>query len=402
MAYTVNSGNVDTADPTANTDIRSVAKAMSYLDQDNTQFTTMLQRMPSEQIAHWKHEWPEDQLLPQHTSLAASITSGATVITVTTDEGVIARAGDVALCTITGERMLITNQYASAWSVVRGFGGTAGTSSVSAGAKMVIVGNTNEQNAAAPTAIITARTINYNYSGIFRDVLDFAGTTEVLQYYGEEGGLFSSEKRKKLIEHKWRQERAAFWGARAYTTGSNGKPQTSTGGLFDFISTNRTNVSASLGTSEFQDILRVALQYGNRARKVLFVAPLVAQVLSSFLSANWVRATPQDTVWGVSVDYVVSGAFAGREIPVVVKTDWMRFGEVGGFDPGSCGFIVDMDNVARLPLVRNGVNRDTHFRDNIQNPDIDGHKAEYLTEVAYRFQVEQSHSLFYNVLVAAA
>ncbi len=56
MAYSVNTGNVSTSDPAASTDIRSVAKAMSYLDQDNSQFVTMLQRMPEEQIAHYKHE----------------------------------------------------------------------------------------------------------------------------------------------------------------------------------------------------------------------------------------------------------------------------------------------------------------------------------------------------------
>lgn len=401
MAYTLNTGNVDTADPTANTDIRSVAKAMAYLDQDNTQFVTMLQRMPEEQIAHYKHEWPEDQLLPQHTALSASISNSVAAIPVTTSEAEIARPGDVVANTLTGERMLITNVYTSAWSVVRGFGGVAGTSSASTNAKMVIVGNTNEQNAAAPTAVITARSINYNYSGIFRDVLDYAGTTEVLQYYGEEGGQFNSEKKKKLIEHKWRQERAAFWGARAYTTGTNSKPQTSTGGLFDFISTNKVDASGSLTAPELQDVLRRALQYGNRSRKVMFAGPLVAQVIGQHLADSWVRATPQDKVWGVSVDYLVSAAFAGKTIPVVVKADWMRFGEAGGYDPGASAFIVDMDYVARLPLVRNGVNRDTHFRDNIQNNDVDGHKAEYLTEVAYRFANEKAHTLLYNVLYKA-
>lgn len=401
MAYSLNTGNVDTSSPAANTDIRSVASAMAYLDKDNTQFVTMLQRMPEENIAHYKHEWPEDQLLPQYTALSATISNSVTTIPVTTSEGQIARAGDVVMCTVTGERMLVTTVGASAWTVIRGFGSVAGTSSASVNAKMVIVGNTNEQNAAAPSAVITQRSLNYNYSGIFRDVLDFSGTEEVLQYYGEEQGLFASEKRKKLIEHKWRQERAAFWGARSYTTGTNGKPQTSTGGLFDFITTNKTDVSASLTAPELQDILRRALQYGNRSRKVMFAGPLVAQVIGQHLADSWVRATPQDKVWGVSVDYVVSAAFAGKQIPVVVKADWMRFGEAGGFDPGASAFIVDMDYVARLPLIRNGVNRDTHFRDNIQNNDVDGHKAEYLTEVAYRFSNEKAHSLFYNVLYKA-
>ncbi len=116
----------------------------------------------------------------------------------TTDEGLIARPGDVARITSTGEGVIITAVAASQWTVVRGFGGTAAATAAS-GAKVVIVGNMNEQNAAAPTAVITKRTVSYNYSGIFRDVLDYAGTTEVLEFYGEPEGAFRSEKRKKLI-----------------------------------------------------------------------------------------------------------------------------------------------------------------------------------------------------------
>lgn len=399
MGYSVNTGNVDTSDPTSDTIPRSVRNTMAYLDEDNTQFTTMLMRMPEETTHHYKTEWPEDQLLPQHTALSASCTNSATTLNVTSNEGEIARPGDVGRICSTGEGFIITTVGASAWTVVRGFGGVSGATAAS-GAKVVIVGNMNEQNAAAPTAVITARTVSYNYSGIFRDTLDVAGTTEVLNLYGEPEGLFRSEKRKKLLEHKWRQERSIFFGARGYTTGPNGKPWTSAGGAIEFITTNRVDISGSLTRAELQDTLRTALQYGNRRRKVMFCGPLVAQLIGSFLQDNWVRATPSDKVWGVSVDYVVSAAFAGAQIPVVVKGDWMRFGEGSAREYGSSGFIIDMDHVSRLPLVRNGVNRDTHFRDNIQNPDVDGHKAEYLTEVTYRFSNEKAHTYFYNALYA--
>ena len=399
MAYSVDTGPVDTSDPNSDTIVRDVADAMSYLDQDNTQFTTMLQRLPSESAHHWKVEWPEDQLLPQHTALSATISNSVTTIPVTTSEGEIARPGDVVRNTLTGEGMLITTVGASAWTVVRGFGGVSAASSATANAKMVIVGNANEQYASAPIAVITERTVSHNYSGIFRDTLDFAGTTEILQFYGE-GDIVKTEKRKKLIEHKWRQERAAFFGAKGYTTGSNGRPWTSTGGLIDFITTNRVDISGSLSRAELQDTLRTALQYGNRSRKVMFISPLGSQVIGTFLQDNWVRAKPTDTVWGVNVDYVVSAAFAGKRIPVVVKADWMRFGEntAGGY--GGVGFIVDMDYVARLPLKNHGKSRDTRYRENIQTPDVDGFKAEYLTEVAYRWANEKAHTYFYNVAYA--
>jgi len=56
VAYSVNTGNVDTADPTSTTIVRDVRNTMTYLDEDNTQFTTMLMRMPASNVHHYKFE----------------------------------------------------------------------------------------------------------------------------------------------------------------------------------------------------------------------------------------------------------------------------------------------------------------------------------------------------------
>lgn len=56
MTISTNVGNVSTADPTGDTIVRDVRNTMAYLDQDNTQFTTMLMRMPQESAHHFKIE----------------------------------------------------------------------------------------------------------------------------------------------------------------------------------------------------------------------------------------------------------------------------------------------------------------------------------------------------------
>lgn len=395
MAYSVNTGVVTTASPTTSTDIRDVSDAVAYLDVDNTQFTTMTVRMPQEPTGHWKKEWVEDQLLPNHTALSATISNSLTDIPVTTDEGQIAKSGDVARNSLTGEAFLINSAWASSWSVTRGFGGTvAAVSSASVNAKLVIVGNVNEQYAGSPTAIITKRSLNYNYTGIFRNTMEFAGTQRALSYYGD-GSIEREEKRKKLIEHKWLLERAAFFGARANSTGSNGRPMTSAGGLNEYITTNRATSVGTLDKATLQDRLRDALQYGDRNRKVMFAAPLVVQVLGELIQDNWVRATPDENVFGVKADFVISAAFGAR-IPVYTKADWMRYGEASG-NYGGYAFLVDMSSVRRCPLKGQGVNRDTHFRDNIQTPDADGRKAEYLTEVTWKFANEKAHAVWTGI-----
>lgn len=388
MPVTMISGVNYTSSPVANELRVDMRDKIAMLDPDTTQFTTMLMHpdVDQERAKSFKVEWLTDQLMPRVSALAASAASGDTNLTLTTNEGNYFRAGDIVRLSLTGEAMRVTAAGASAITVVRAIGSVAAASAASGStAKVIIVGHANQQGATMPTRLVTQRVADYNYTQIHRHSYGFSETALATQWYG--GSLQAKERKKKAVEHKWGIELASFFGARSYSSSSG--PISTAGGLVEYISTNVTSAS-TLDKATLQTFLRNGLEYGNRNMKILFASPMICQVISTLLQDNWVRANPDETIWGVHVDYVISNAFGAR-VPVVCKGDWKRFGEGTSGQYGSYGFLVDMGNVQLAPL------RDTELKLNRQAPDADEQSEEYISEVSLKVEQEQTHSLLKNV-----
>lgn len=394
MATTILDVRVDTADPLSNRLKVDMHEPIRQLDVDTNQFSTMLMdsRLASETAESYVKEWMHDNYLPRVLSLGASATSAATALTTGTGEAAYAKSGDILRIPSSGEAVRVTAaNNTTGLTVVRGVGGTAASSAASGGSgTLIIVGGSNGQGATLPVRMITQQTRNYNYTQITRDAYGYTRTAVQSSWYSE--GLLEYERKKKAVEHKTNLENTLFFGPRAYSANSqSGHPQGQSGGLIEFISTNITTAgtAGTFDKGEAQDFLRTGLQYGSN-RKVLFAAPIVAQVLSEFLQDNWVRATPGERLFGAKVDAIISGAF-GTEIPVVVKRQWGAYGTGTANQYGSSAFLVDMDSVRLAPMQRT-----VNLR-NRQAPDVDGVDEEYLTEQTLIVMQEQHHSLLQDV-----
>ena len=383
---TILSGLVDTADPVAAELKVDMREKIADLDPDTSQFTTMLMKLPQERANSFKVEWLNDELMPLVSALAASATSADTNLQVTTGEGAYFKAGHIIRNVLTGEPMRVTGAAASSITVVRAIDGSTAVSSASADAKLVIVGGSNEQGATAPTALITQRATNYNYTQIIRNSYRFTNTAKATAWYG--GPLEAKERRKKAVEHKWEIENMLFFGARSYSAGTN-NPRHSSGGLLQFVTAESD--TDTLDEVELQTFFRHGLEYGSK-RKVFFCAPLVAQVISSFVEEDF-QARPGDNIHGVKVDGVISGV-SGQQIPVIVKREWKRYGEAAG-QYGTYGVLVDLDYVQLAPL------RDTALLGNRQANDADESMAEYLTEVSLKVERPEVHRWLVDVTGAA-
>lgn len=164
----------------------------------------------------------------------------------------------------------------------------------------------------------------------------------------------------------------------------------------EFISTNITDAGGTFDKGELQDFLRSGLEYGSK-RKVLFAAPIVAQVCSEFLQDNWVHARPDENVFGVKVDFVISGV-AGTRIPVVVKNDWKRYSEGSGKHIGSRAYLVDMEAVSlrKAKPARRGP-RWCAYNESIQANDKDSFAGEFLSEFTLLVKTEKAHALLTGV-----
>ena len=384
MAITVNSGLVDSEDPLSDERKVDMREKIAMLDQDTTQFSTLLMKLPQERAKSFKVEWMNDELMPQITAVTASAASDGTNLAVTTSEGSYFRAGDVLRIVDTNEPVRVTTAAASSLTVVRAIDGSTAASIPNA-AKLLRVGSSNAEGATLPAAVVAERAANYNYTQIFRDSFRFSETANATQYYG--GGQYEKEAKKKAIEHKWQIENMLFFGARSTSTSANAPLRTS-GGLLQYVTSESD--TDTLDETELQTFFRHALEYGS-SRKVFFCAPLVMQVISSFLEED-INARPGDNVHGVKVDAVISGV-SGQRIPCIVKKEWKRYGESAG-QFGTYGVLVDLDYVQLAPL------RDTKLLPNRQARDADEIAAEYLSEISVK--VERPETMRWLVDVTGA
>lgn len=385
MAVTINSGLVDDSDILSNERVIDMSEIVGRLETEMTQFTTALMKVRSKAAHSSKVEWLEDRLFPRLSALAASATSAASSISVTTDEGAYFNVGDLVRNTLTGEAYEVTGVTTDSVGIARSVGTVAAASSASAGAQLVIIGNASLQGADTPTSKVVERTAVYNYTQIFRRSFSFTRTLTQSNLYT--GGEPNYERKKKGIEHKSDLEHGLFFGARDLDTGG-AEPQGFMGGLVEYLTTNLHDAGGALTATELDTFLQTDLQYGNQ-NKVIFASPTVARVISTFARDNWTRATPSNTVWGVKVDGLVSGAY-GYELPVFVKREWGAYSAANnGY--GSRAFVVDMDKVRIRPL------QPTVLLRNRQGNGQDRVTEEYLTETSFEIHNEAAHAMIYGV-----
>ena len=383
MAVGINSGLVDDSDILSNERVIDMSDIIGQLETDFTQFTTALMKVRSKPAHSSKVEWLEDRLFPRLSALAASATSAATSIDVTSGEGVYFNVGDVVRNQVTGEAYEVTGVTTDAVGVTRTIGSVAAASSASA-AQLVIIGNASLQGADTPTAKVVERTAVYNYTQIFRHSYSFTRTLTQSNLYT--GGEPNYERKKKGVEHKRALESSLFFGARDLDTGGS-EPQGFMGGLVEFISTNLHDPSGAMTSTELDTFLQTDLQYGGQ-NKVIFASPLFARIVSTYARDNWTRATPSNTIWGVKVDGLVSGAY-GYELPVFVKREWGEFASTSS-QYGSWAFVVDMDAVRIRPL------QNTVLLRNRQGNGQDRVTEEYLTETSFEIHNEQKFAIIKN------
>ena len=398
-ATTIKSGLQDTASILSNRLIVDMLEPIQMLDTNLSQFSTILDHpdLRGDTLSSYIKQWLEDRLMPRTMDLAAGLTDGiVTTLTVTTAGfGLYVKKGDLIRITQTGECVRATADGTSTTiAVARGVGGVAAvlaTASTVVGT-LVIIGHATPQGSSLPTMLITQQTQNYNYGQIQRKGWGFDRTARQSSWYSQ--NVLDSERDKKLSEFKTDRENTVFFGARSYTANgdASGHPLGTSGGLIESISTNVTDISGAAGvlsTTALENFITTALQYGSQD-KLFFVAPKLGQALSHLLSSNWVRAQPDERVYGAKVDAVISGAF-GASIPVIVKQQWGAYGTGTAGQYGSLGFLVDLQSV-RLATMQAPVRLS-----NRQANDLDGIEEDYLSEETLVVAQETHHALLKNV-----
>lgn len=339
---------------TTNTDNnpRAMDANVYELEPNVAPLTVLMTKLNSRPAGNPKVEWLQDQPMPRITTLSASATSAATVWGVSAD---IYRVGDVARFSALGFGVLVTTTAAGAIT------GTAIGTQVSAqtGAELYMIGNANAEFASMNEIKIPNISTIFNYTQIFRTPLGVSGTEDATDHYG---GPERARLRKKFgIEHARKIEAAHFFGIRSISSTTRTE-----NGLQSSITTNVTADTAGLTEVEWQTFLVTGFRYGSD-RKVAFCSPTAASAIEGFARGRFNVVNDHDnTTFGIAMKTYISGQ---GTVDIITHKDWNDSTTYGGYV-----FLVDMDSVADRPL------RSTRLRPDIQAPDADGFKDEYLTE----------------------
>lgn len=297
--------------------------------------------------------------------------SGAVTITVSgagSSSAYIFTVGDIIMNARTGERLLVATIGSSTTITVASGGRAFGTTAAAAGAdgdSLFIVGNVNEENAGARNVNMTRSAKLGNYTQIFKTSIAVSGTENSAELYG--GKDLPYQRAKKGTEHALDIERAFWFGEKKSSTGTNGHPLRSTGGVLEFINTNNAYVQdqgGPLTASDFNLFLKEAFTYGNDT-KWLFAGGSVLQAINEF-SRGQLQTKVGDTTYGVKVSEYMTpfGTINIVHNPLFIQ------------DFGGYGFLLDLE-CFRYRYMQN---RDTKLMTNVQANDVDGVIDQYLTE----------------------
>ena len=175
------------------------------------------------------------------------------------------------------------------------------------------------------------------------------------------------QRAKKGTEHALDIERAFWFSEKKSSTGTNGHPMRSTGGVLEFINSNGAyvqNQGGPITASDFNLFLREGFTYGDDT-KWLFCGGIVLQAINEFARGQ-LQTKVSDQTYGVNIVEYVSpfGKINLVHNPLFVE------------DFAGYAFLLDMECFK----YRYMQNRDTKLYTNVQSPDLDGEIDQYITE----------------------
>lgn len=348
---------------------------IAELEPNKQPLTVLMRKMQKDTTPSSIYHWFEDELAPKWDKATAGADAGDGEISV-------AHAGyftprDVIKNVRTDEVMVVVsvNDAGNAVTVRRASGSTS-AAPIDAGDDLVILGNTNEENALSPQVNMRQPNMRQNYTQIFRKPVSISRTASKERMRGPKERR--RQQRKAGIEHAIDIERAAWFGEPGMRTEGE-HPERLTAGMLHFATENHLDFGAQTDVTEgsFEEALEDAFRYGGSEKIAYFSARWIT--LINQWAAGKLRLRPSAETYGVKVFHYVS---AHGELNIVKHH--LFEGPYAGL-----GVILDMDNVAYRPFADD----DTHLRENIGEDNRDGFLDEWLTEAGFQLKLPKTHAV---------
>lgn len=370
MAVTLLTGPEASTDNTSN-NVPGMIADIADLEPNATPLLQLLDKIKKRPASNPRVDWQTQDPMPRLTTITASAASNATSFAVAND---YFRAGDVIRFTSLGFAFLVTASAANAISGVKI--GQANQVSAASGSEIYIVSNANAEGSSLREIKFPQLASNYNYCQIVTTEFGISGTEDATEHYG-------GDERARLqkfhgVEHARKWEDTLFFGGR----GLSGTNQRSAGGLKDYITTNVTADTGGTTEGDWQTFLKSAFRYGSE-EKAAFCSPGAISAIEGFARTNLRVNDNIASKYGVQMKQYVSGQGV---VNLMMHRNWNDSATLGGYI-----FLVDMEDLELRML------RDNRLRQNVQAPDYDGFKDQYLGEGTLVVKDERKHALLTGV-----
>jgi hypothetical protein len=327
--------------------------------------------------------WMEDAPVPTWFRANATINSSATALVTSADSSAIV-PGDLLKVMSSGEVVRVTanNTSTNTLTIVRGFGGTA--ASISANAWLLNLRGGQPEGDSSVDARATVKVEKTNYTEIWKTSVELSRTITEVDHYGFTPRDYERKKAGEL--HALSIERSFLFGRKKEDL-TGARPIRAAGGFDEYVTTNRFAVGGTLNEADVLDWVMDCFRYSvspSRSRKLLICSREVQATIAGWGLNKLTINDKARSVYGMEVTDYVTPAGTLSLIP-------HRLLENGA---AGSAYLIDPDGVFWRPL------HTTELRTNIQAPDLDGYKDEFLTEGSFQYVMDEAHGVLTGVTYA--
>lgn len=346
-----------------------------WLNPDRTPFLQINSKLRTEKVTDYEYKVFERQFPDRWQKINEALDNSETGVDV--DDATPFRVNDVVLVARTGEMMLVTAlASATELTVTRGYAGTTATAA-NDGDWLKILYSAEEENDTQAGIITTATTTVTNFCQIFKRTYGISNTRKAMKYRSNPHSL-AEERKLAMALIKEDMEQAFLWGKKMENL-SSGKWKRHTGGINEFVSTNRIDMEGGIGFGDIGYLMNVFTRFGSK-RKIWLCGRDARQQLDG-LGLEYRRITGDATKLGFAVEGIRS-SFGDAMMVTHHGLDNAHAGHMIVLDP-------EHSRIAQL--------RKLDHNENIQTPGRDGEEHEFIGELGLWMDQEKAHGVCTNL-----
>ena len=355
-----------------------------------TPLTNLVRGLKKEPTNNYKFNWLKDDIMPWRTEVKTAATSTVTTITIDSNAGF--PEGTILLNVDSGETMLVTGRSGDdELAVTRSIGATASVS-LHTNDGIYALGRAYKEDETLGSIYMTKVTIDFNYCQIFRTPIGGSGRDEVTGLYG--GRNRAHQRLQAGLAHR-RDIENAFIFSEKYVLATSGSTniRSATGGVLQFITTNRTDAAGTITETEFDTFMESMAVYDDGTTDRLLIA---SDILISAIGF-WAKQKGTYSLEGAHKYYGVElvDYHSPHGMVHLAKASQTLLGAYGGGSENryrGVGIALDMSDLK----YRYMEGRDTQLLIDRQENDRDGWRDEFLTDAGLEMHFEDRHGEVYG------